>query len=47
MCVSQFFFGRLHQFGGMFFFAAAFLPPALIFVWLRKIGSGDSGPLPV
>ena len=38
-----FLYGRLHQSGGMFFFAAAFLPLALIFVWLRKIGSGDSG----
>jgi len=38
-----FLYGRLHQSGGMFFFAAAFVPLALIFVWLRKIGSGNSG----
>ncbi len=31
-----FLYGRLHQYGGMFFFAAAFLPLALLFVFLQR-----------
>jgi len=34
-----FLYGKLHQYGGMFFFAAAFLPLALLFVILER---GDS-----
>ncbi len=32
----SFLHGRLHQYGGMFFFAAAFVPLAVIFVLLGK-----------
>jgi exosortase len=31
--------GRLHQYGGMFFFAAAFVPIAALFVALRRAGA--------
>lgn len=34
-----FLFGKLHQYGGMFFFAAAFLPLAFLFVILEKQGN--------
>ncbi len=37
-----FLYGKLHQYGGMFFFAAAFLPLALLFVILER---GDSKPI--
>ena len=31
-----FLFGKLHEYGGMFFFAAAFLPLAFLFVFLQR-----------
>jgi hypothetical protein len=35
--------GRLHQYGGMFFFASAFVPLALVFVCLQKKRGSKSG----